>query len=123
MSALYFLTGFESKKLEQMVEENDFINKGKTVDALMMIRGIISSLCFVEIKTHETKLLDSNSYRAACWVASSNSTNSRNCLNSLKNLYGRIKPIAKEDDLAEAVIFNRIWCEYGKTTFILVFSK
>lgn len=70
MSALYFLTGFESKKLEQMVEENDFINKGKTVDALMMIRGIISSLCFVEIKTHETKLLDSNSYRAACWVAS-----------------------------------------------------
>ena len=70
MSALYFLTGFESKKLEQMVEENDFINKGKTVDALMMIRGIISSLCFVEIKTHETKLLDSNSYRAGCWVAS-----------------------------------------------------
>jgi Shedu protein SduA, C-terminal len=34
-------------------------------------RGLISKLCFVEIKTHETALLEHRSYRAGCWAPSS----------------------------------------------------
>jgi len=36
----------------------------------MKTRGIINSLCFVEIKTHQTKLLDSSAYRTGCWAPS-----------------------------------------------------
>jgi len=42
----------------------------KHVDALMKTKGIISNLCFVEIKTHATQLLDTKSYRAGCWAPS-----------------------------------------------------
>ena len=43
---------------------------GKRVDGLMKTRGVISSLCFVEIKTPETPLLASSFYRRGCWPAS-----------------------------------------------------
>jgi hypothetical protein len=33
----------------------------------MKTRGLISSLCFVEIKTHKTELLHSKPYRRECW--------------------------------------------------------
>lgn len=36
----------------------------------MKTRGLISNLCFVEIKTHATKLLDDNAYRAGCFAPS-----------------------------------------------------
>ncbi|MGZ5095993.1 MAG: Shedu immune nuclease family protein, partial [Burkholderiales bacterium] len=43
---------------------------GKRVDALLRTRGVISSLCFVEIKTHRTDLLQEEPYRSGCWAAS-----------------------------------------------------
>lgn len=49
----------ENKKLEQVVEGFDIVNRGKRTDALMKSKGIINSLCFAEIKTHKTKLLAS----------------------------------------------------------------
>jgi hypothetical protein len=36
----------------------------------MRSRGALSNLCFVEIKTHATDLLSSDSYRPACWAPS-----------------------------------------------------
>jgi len=36
----------------------------------MKTRGLISSLCFVEIKTHKTPLLKNNTYRSECWPIS-----------------------------------------------------
>lgn len=66
----FFVTGFEDKKLEQVVEGHDLLKRGKRADGLMKTRGIINSLCFVEIKTHMTKLLDSTSYRVGCWAPS-----------------------------------------------------
>jgi hypothetical protein len=51
------LSAFDNKKLEQ-------------VDALLRTRGVISSLCFVEIKTHKTALLNVQPYRAGCWAPS-----------------------------------------------------
>ncbi len=66
----FFVTGFDNRKLEQVVEGHDLINRGKRADGLMKTRGIVSSLCFVEIKTHTTKLLDSTPYRPGCWAPS-----------------------------------------------------
>jgi len=43
---------------------------GKRVDALLRTRGVISSLCFVEIKTHKTELLQKQPYRSGCWAPS-----------------------------------------------------
>lgn len=66
----FFVTGFDNRKLEQVVEGHDLINRGKRADGLMKTRGIVSSLCFVEIKTHTTKLLDSTQYRPGSWAPS-----------------------------------------------------
>lgn len=68
--AYVFLSGFNDKKLEQMVQGYSVNNFGKRVDALMKTKGIISNLCFVEIKTHSTALLDTNQYRSGCWAPS-----------------------------------------------------
>ena len=58
-------------KLEQVVAGFDFNRPGKRVDALMRTHGLISSLCFVEIKTHKTLLLrDTKEYRPGCWMIS-----------------------------------------------------
>ncbi len=65
-----FLSGLDDKKLEQVVQGYDINTHGKRVDALMKTRGLISNLCFVEIKTHVTKLLDDNAYRAGCFAPS-----------------------------------------------------
>lgn len=44
---------------------------GKRVDALMKTRGLISSICFIEIKTHKTSLLwHHKPYRSECWRVS-----------------------------------------------------
>lgn len=43
---------------------------GKRVDGLMKTKGIISNLCFVEIKTDETNLLEKEPYRSGCYAAS-----------------------------------------------------
>jgi hypothetical protein len=65
-----FLSGLDDKKLEQVVQGHSVIDHGKRVDALMKTKGIISNLCFVEIKIHTTKLLNSKPYRAGCWAPS-----------------------------------------------------
>jgi len=65
-----FLSSLDDKVLEQVVQGYSLTSHGKRVDALMKTKGIISSLCFVEIKTHETPLLDNKPYRSGCWAPS-----------------------------------------------------
>lgn len=65
-----FLTGLDDKKLQQVVQGYDLSKLGKRADAVMKTRGIISSLCFVEIKTHKTDILQKNPYRSGCWAPS-----------------------------------------------------
>jgi len=65
-----FTSRLDDKKLEQVVSGYNFAQSGKRVDALMRTRGIISSLCFIEIKTHTTPLLSSGSYRSESWPVS-----------------------------------------------------
>ncbi len=64
------LSSLDDKKLEQVVHGYTVIENGKRVDALLRTRGVISSLCFVEIKTHKTALLKTKPYRAGCWAPS-----------------------------------------------------
>jgi len=62
-----FSSGLDDKKLEQVTTGYSISGAGKRVDALMKTRGLISSLCFVEIKTHNTSLLSERPYRRECW--------------------------------------------------------
>lgn len=62
-----FLEGLDGKKLEQVVQGYSLNTHGKRIDAVMKTRGIISNLCFVEIKTHKTSLLDDKPYRPGCY--------------------------------------------------------
>lgn len=64
------LSGLDDKKLEQVVHGYTVSEHGKRVDALLRTRGVISSLCFVEIKTHMTELLQKKAYRSGCWAPS-----------------------------------------------------
>lgn len=66
----FFLSSLDEKKLEQVVQGHDVTSFGKRVDALMKTKGLISSLCFIEIKTHETPLLQKRPYRSGCWAPS-----------------------------------------------------
>ena len=70
----------QNKKLEQVVSGFDVVNKGKRVDACMKSKGIISSLCFAEIKTHRTKLINSE-YRPSVYPPS-NELSGWNCTNT-----------------------------------------
>jgi len=67
--ALHYLIGegVDAKKLEKVVAGQSVAGAGKRTDALLRTRGILNSLCFVEIKTHLTSLLDSSEYRAEVW--------------------------------------------------------
>ena len=65
-----FLATLDDKKLEQVVQGHSVDSHGKRVDALMKTKGVISNLCFVEIKTHATELLESKPYRSGCWAPS-----------------------------------------------------
>lgn len=65
-----FLSSLDDKKLENVVQGHSIASHGKRVDALMKTRGLIASLCFIEIKTHSTKLLSEEPYRAGCWAPS-----------------------------------------------------
>jgi hypothetical protein len=67
-----FLSSLDDRKLESVVQGHSVSAHGKRTDALMKTRGLISSLCFVEIKVHTTKLLAATktAYRAGCWAPS-----------------------------------------------------
>jgi hypothetical protein len=65
-----FLSSLDNRKLEQVVQGHSVDSNGKRVDALMKTKGIISNLCFVEIKTHTTALLEAKPYRSGCWAPS-----------------------------------------------------
>jgi len=66
-----YSSGLDDRKLEQVVRGYQVGQSGKRVDALLRSRAFASTLCFVEIKTHKTELLDAQ-YRAGCWSPSQN---------------------------------------------------
>jgi hypothetical protein len=65
-----YSSGLDEKRLEQVVRGYHVAQSGKRVDALLKTKALASTLCFVEIKTHKTPLLNGTSYRAGCWPPS-----------------------------------------------------
>ena len=65
-----FTTSLSKEKLEQVVAGHSPQRAGKRVDGLLRTRGRVSSLCFVEIITHNTALLDARPYRSDAWAVS-----------------------------------------------------
>ena len=65
-----FMKSLAGKELEQTVRGFSVAGAGKRVDALMKTRAEVSSLCFVEIKRHDTSLLNSKQYRPGVWSIS-----------------------------------------------------
>ena len=90
-----FLTGLDEKKLEQVVQGYSVNTHGKRSDALMKTRGILSNLCFVEIKTHRTDLLEKDAYRPGCWAIS-------------KELAGAVAQVQGTVELASHSLSNKL---------------
>lgn len=67
-----FNTPLQGGKLEQVVAGHSVKGAGKRVDALLSSNGLISSLCFAEIKTHRKPLLRQVRlpYRPDAWAIS-----------------------------------------------------
>lgn len=106
-----FQTGLNDKKIEQVVSGYDFNSGGKRVDGLLKTAGIINSLCFIEIKTHKTDLLESRPYRKGCWAISSELSGAvsqiQNTISlATKNIYDKIQIKNDKGDLTGEEIFN-----------------
>lgn len=69
-----FLSSFDEEKLEQTVRGYSIASSGKRVDGLMKSNALIQSLCFVEVKRHDTELLAGRSYRPGVWRPSDDLT-------------------------------------------------
>lgn len=65
-----YTSGLDEKRLEQVVRGYHIAQSGKRVDALLKTKALASTLCFVEIKTHRTQLLNDKPYRAGYWSPS-----------------------------------------------------
>jgi hypothetical protein len=50
-----YVSGWNSEKLEQVVSGSMIFKPGKRADALMRSRGVLSNLCFVEIKRRPSR--------------------------------------------------------------------
>lgn len=106
-----FLSGLDDRKLEQVVQGHSVDSYGKRVDALMKTRGIISNLCFVEIKTHTTALLEAKPYRTGCWAPSKELAGAiaqvqGTVASAVENLSGKINPSDKEGNPTGEEIYN-----------------
>ena len=115
-----FLTGLDDKKLEQVVQGHNVNSYGKRVDALMKTRGIISNLCFVEIKTHETNLLEDNTYRAGCFAPTKELSGAiaqtqGSVASAIKTLNDKITMIDKLGDPTGEIVYN-----YQPKSFLVI---
>ncbi|WP_346839726.1 Shedu immune nuclease family protein [Microbulbifer sp. SAOS-129_SWC] len=106
-----FLSSLDDKKLEQVVQGHSVDSHGKRVDALMKTKGIISNLCFVEIKTHTTALLESKPYRSGCWAPSKELAGAiaqvqGTVASAVENLSSRLSPSDNEGNPTGEEIYN-----------------
>jgi len=106
-----FLSALDDKKLEQVVQGHSVDSHGKRVDALMKTKGIISNLCFIEIKTHTTELLESKPYRSGCWAPSKELAGAiaqvqGTVASAVENLSSKINPSDSDGNPTGEEVFN-----------------
>lgn len=108
-----FMTGLDEKKLEQVVASYSFKEHTKRTDALLKTRGAISSLCLVEIKKANTKLLDSKSYREEVWPVSEDLRGGvaqchKTAMKLMKSLFGKEDMKNDTGDPTGEIVFSYI---------------
>lgn len=106
-----FLSTLDERRLEQIVRGRDLKAAGKRVDALMKTRGIVSSLCFVEIKHHDTPLLGAAQYRPDAWppskdLAAGVSQVQATVHSAIETLGHKLMPTGATGDPTGEVLFN-----------------
>jgi len=106
-----FQTSLDNKKIEQVVQGFDFNSIGKRVDGLLKTSGMINSLCFIEIKTHNTELLYKKAYRKGCWSISNELSGAVSQIQNTVSLathkiYDKIQLKDNNGDLTGEEIFN-----------------
>lgn len=69
LSIIYF-EPLQDRALETRVTGSSVLGPGKTVDALLKSQAQISTTSFVEIKRHDTPLVEPTAYRAGIWQPS-----------------------------------------------------
>lgn len=92
-----FSSELDEKKLEQIVSGASIRGAGKRTDALLRTRGLVSALCFVEIKTNRTQLLEREPYRPDAWAISRELAGAvaqaqRTVRSAEENIGGRLEP-------------------------------
>ena len=110
----------EGQRLELAVRGHDVAGAGKRADALLKTTGIVSSLCLVEIKTPDTRLLESEPYRPACWQASKElsggiSQAQKTVQKTLENLGTEFRPSDKDGNPTGEVLYS-----YRPKSFLLI---
>lgn len=65
-----YLDGLVEERLEQVVQGFNIQLCGKRADAVMMTRGMVSSVVYAEIKTERTPLMAKNRVRPEVWAVS-----------------------------------------------------
>jgi hypothetical protein len=106
-----FLSSLNDKKLEQIVQGHNVNSYGKRVDGLMKTNGIISNMCFVEIKADNTPLLTNKVYRVGCWAPSKELAGAvaqiqGTVASAVETLSNKISIQDKEGNLTGEDIFN-----------------
>ncbi|MBB3195857.1 Shedu immune nuclease family protein [Roseateles terrae] len=118
----FFVTGFDGRKLEQVVKGYDLLSHGKRADGVMKTRGIINALCFVEIKHHNTPLLDPTPYRGGCYMPSRELSGAvaqvqGTVAAGMETLYGLIEPSHDDGTPTGERVYN-----YRPRAFVVVGS-
>jgi hypothetical protein len=108
-----FLTGLDGRKLEQIIKGADVAGSGKRVDAMMKTQALINSVCFVEIKKHDTPLLTPNAtpYRPEAWAPSGElsggvAQTQTSVQEALENLGRKIEPRDERGEPTGEKLFN-----------------
>lgn len=106
-----FHSSLSDKKLEQTVAGFDLNSSGKRVDALMKSKGLIENLCFIELKTHASQLMNDKPYR-------------KECFSPTHEMSGAIAQIQKTVAKAEKIIKGKLEIndDYGNPTGEVLFN-
>lgn len=115
-----FTSPLSDLKLEQVVQGYSFFQRGKRVDALLQTRGLINSLCFVEIKTHNTLLIESESYRPDCYrisreLAGAVSQIQKTVQKAVNNIRTKLEVVTRDGDPTDDVAYL-----YQPRSFIVI---
>jgi hypothetical protein len=101
----------EGRKLEQTVVGSTVAGSGKRADGLLKTTGIINSMCFVEIKTPRTSLMETEQYRPDCWrmaaeLAGGIAQSQKTVQKSLENIGHELRPRSADGSPTGEIVYS-----------------